>query len=60
MQWETGKALVKTIEATHCSYDNSTCYQAKSVPVIFSTSSNFGYNTGGMNLTVTGYGFESG
>ena len=60
MQWETGQALVLTQEATHCSYDNSTCYQAKSVPVIFSTSANSGYKTGGMNLTVTGYGFASG
>ena len=60
MQWETGKALVLNTQATHCSYDNSTCYQAKSVPVIFSTSANSGYKTGGMNLTVTGYGFGSG
>jgi hypothetical protein len=60
MQWETGKAWVLKQEATFCSYDNQTCYQARSVPVIFDTSSNYGYTTGGMNLTVTGYGFNSG
>jgi hypothetical protein len=30
------------------------------VPVIFETSSNVGYTTGGMNLTVKGYGFDKG
>jgi hypothetical protein len=60
MMWETGKAFVLQQEATHCSYDNQTCYQARTVPVIFSTSSNIGYKTGGMNLTVTGYGFSEG
>jgi hypothetical protein len=60
MQWETGKAWVLKQEATFCTYDNQTCYQARSVPVIFGTSSSIGYNTGGMNLTVTGHGFNTG
>jgi len=60
MMWETGKAHVNPATALHCSYDNSTCYQAKSVPVIFETSSNIGYTTGGMNLTIKGYGFIKG
>jgi hypothetical protein len=60
MQWETGRAWVLKQEATFCSYDNQTCYQARSVPVIFDTSASTGYTTGGMNLTVTGYGFNSG
>jgi len=60
MLWETGKANVIKQEATHCTFDNQTCYQAKSVPVIFDTSSNIGYKTGGMNLTVRGYGFTTG
>ena len=58
MQWETGKAHVQKVEATHCTYDNQTCFESKSVPVIFSTSSNEGYKTGGMNLTINGYGFS--
>jgi hypothetical protein len=60
MQWETGQAFILRQESTHCSYDNSTCYQARAVPVIFETSSKIGYTTGGMNLTVTGYGFNDG
>jgi len=47
-------------QAIHCTYDNKTCFQAQSVPVIFDVSSNIGYTTGGMNLTVEGYGFEVG
>lgn len=57
MQWETGKANIQKVEATHCTYDNQTCYEARSVPVIFETSATEGYKTGGMNLTVSGYGF---
>ena len=60
MQWETGQAFVIDQESTHCSFDGETCYKAKSVPVIFGMSANSGYKTGGMNLTITGYGFESG
>jgi hypothetical protein len=60
MQWGTGKAWVLKQEATFCSYDNQTCYQARSVPVIYDTSFSKGYTSGGMNLTVTGYGFNTG
>lgn len=60
MQWETGQAHILKQEATHCTFDNQTCYQAQSVPVIFGTSSNSGYTTGGQNLTVSGYGFDYG
>jgi len=58
--WETGQAGVMDHKMLHCSYDNKTCYQAKTVPVIHELSSNTGYMSGGQNLTVTGYGFESG
>jgi hypothetical protein len=60
MLWETGNAHVLKQEATHCTYDNKTCYQAMAVPVIFGTSSNIGYTSGGQNLTVSGYGFGKG
>jgi len=36
MLWEVGNANIQPIESVTCSYDNSTCYQAKTVPVIFS------------------------
>jgi hypothetical protein len=26
MLWEVGQSLVQQVEATHCSYDNQTCY----------------------------------
>ena len=58
MLWETGKAHVQKVEATHCSYDNQTCYEARAVPVIFGINSHEGYRTGGMNLTIDGYGFS--
>jgi len=60
MIWETGHAAVANVEATHCNYDNSSCYKVKNVPVIFGLSSNTGYTSGGQNLTVHGYGFDSG
>jgi len=47
-------------EMTHCSFDNQTCYKAKTVPVIHTISSHTGYVTGGQNLTVKGHGFTSG
>ena len=58
MLWETGASMIQPVEATHCTYDNQTCYQARTVPVIFNMSSNTGYKTGGQNLTVQGYGFN--
>lgn len=59
MIWETGYAAVSEAEATHCSYDNQTCYKVKAVPVIFGMSSNTGYTSGGQNLTIHGHGFNS-
>lgn len=59
MLWETGTSNVVKTEATHCTYDNQTCYEARSVPVIFNISSNIAYTTGGINLTATGYGFNN-
>jgi len=60
MMWETGKAAVALQEATFCDFDQTSCYQGKSVPVIFNISANTGYVTGGQNITVQGYGFDSG
>lgn len=39
MLWETGNAMQQAQEILHCSTDNSTCYKAKTVPVIFDVSS---------------------
>jgi hypothetical protein len=36
MLWEIGHSNIQKQESLTCSYDNSTCYQAKTVPVIFS------------------------
>lgn len=60
MMWETGLATVEQSRALRCSYDNSTCYMAKNVPVIFSTSAAGGYHSGGQNLTISGHGFSNG
>jgi hypothetical protein len=60
MLWETGYADNQELETLHCSYDNATCYQVKTVPVIFETSSNSGYRTGGQNLTLKGHGLDVG
>ena len=60
MQWETGKATVSAMDSTFCNFDQSDCYQAKSLPVIFDVSDHKGYKTGGQNITVKGYGFDSG
>jgi hypothetical protein len=60
MLWEIGLSKVLASQATHCSFDNSTCYIAKTVPVIYNISANEGYYTGGQFLTVKGYGFASG
>ena len=59
MLWETGNSNVLSTHAKHCSYDNEACYQARVVPVIFNMSTNVAYTTGGINLTVTGYGFNN-
>jgi hypothetical protein len=60
MQWETGKARTLDHYATTCDIFNRTCYQAKTVPVIFDISDNVGYSSGGQNLTVKGHGFGGG
>jgi len=60
MLWETGQADRMEHKMLHCSYDNKTCYYAKTIPVIHELSSNTGYISGGQNLTVKGYGFGSG
>ena len=60
MQWKTGQASVLDQNSMTCTFDGSSCYQAKSVPVIFGMSANSGSKMGGLNLTITGYGFESG
>jgi len=45
---------------TTCSYDNQTCYKLKTVPMISEIDFDSGYSTGGQNLTIHGYGFQSG
>jgi len=47
MLWETGNAKILEGEAFHCSYANTDCYQAKTVPVIFGIDHTSGYTTGG-------------
>lgn len=59
MLWEIGNSKINHGEALHCSYDNSTCYYAKTVPVIHDMTTNTGYTTGGNVLNVTGWGFRS-
>lgn len=59
MLWEVGYAAVSETEATHCTYDNSTCYKALYVPAIFNLSSNVGYTSGHQNLTIHGHGFNN-
>ena len=60
MLWETGQSAIQPVESLHCSYDNKTCYTTKTVPVIFGVSANSGFKTGGQELTVKGYGFDTG
>ena len=47
MMWETGKAHVNDHSAKYCNFDNSSCYQARTVPVIFDVSSHSGFSSGG-------------
>jgi len=60
MMWETGKSAVALSQSLFCDFDQTNCYQSKSLPVIYNISANIGYNTGGQNLTISGYGFDSG
>lgn len=59
MLWETGRAVKTENVLKTCSYDNTDCYEARTVPVIFDISQKKGYLTGGQNLTVTGFGFNN-
>ena len=47
MLWETGYASESYQEMTHCSYDNSSCYKVKAVPVIHEISATSGFSSGG-------------
>lgn len=58
MLWEVGYSMVADAQSLHCTYDNSTCYRALNVPVIFNISSNEGYTSGHQNLTIHGHGFN--
>jgi len=58
MLWETGNSWTQRNTVKTCSYDNTDCYEARTVPVIFDISQNTGYLTGGQNLTVRGFGFN--
>jgi len=60
MLWETGHAIKHLTRNWHCSYDQSECYEVKTVPSIASLAEHTGYLTGGQNLTVTGSGFANG
>ena len=59
MLWETGRAVKSKQLVKTCSYDNTDCYEARTVPVIFDISQKKSYLTGGQNLTVTGFGFNN-
>ena len=59
MLWETGYAADAYQELSHCSYDNSSCYKVKAVPVIFDLSASSGFSNGGQNLTISGHGFDN-
>jgi hypothetical protein len=59
MLWETGNTKIVEGEALHCSYDNSSCYYAKAVPVIHNLTTTTGYTTGGNVMNVTGHGFNN-
>lgn len=46
MLWEVGWAHVSKVEGLHCNYENTRCYNAMNVPVIFNISSRLGYTSG--------------
>jgi hypothetical protein len=60
MLFETGHALKEEVAVKHCSYDNTDCYEARTIPVIYDLSQRESYLTGGQNLTVYGHGFNFG
>lgn len=47
MLWETGRAVKSENVLKTCSYDNTDCYEARTVPVIFDISQKKSYLTGG-------------
>jgi hypothetical protein len=60
MMWETGKSMAQELEMKTCNYDESYCYDVRTVPMIESVSANTGYTTGGQNMTIKGYGIGNG
>ena len=60
MLWETGYAIHDPITMSTCDYAGTTCYQAKTVPAIYSIDQKEGYVTGGQVITVKGFGFGKG
>jgi hypothetical protein len=48
------------VQMHHCTFDETDCYKIRSVPVIYTVSSNQGSGSGGQELTLTGYGFDVG
>jgi hypothetical protein len=59
MMWENGHAQ-KGRQMKTCTYDMKSCYEAQTMPVIFNMTQNSSYLTGGSNVTVYGFGFDSG
>lgn len=47
MMWETGKSLAQMQESTTCNYDQTLCYQARTLPVIYDINTHSSYLTGG-------------
>lgn len=58
--WETGVAAKRNNTMKRCNYAGDDCYEVKTVPVIYNLSSNVGFVSGGLNLTVYGNGFGDG
>jgi hypothetical protein len=58
MLWETGLAQEHDFYMKTCTVDNSKCYKAKTVPVIFDISQKSGYLTGGQSIKIKGFGFN--
>jgi hypothetical protein len=58
MLWETGLAIEHDFYMKTCIADNTQCYKAKTVPVIFDISQKSGYLTGGQSIKVKGFGFN--
>lgn len=58
MKFAVGNAVQAPAANTHCSFDNSQCYNVKTVPKIDSISAQAGYTSGGQPLTITGFGLD--